>query len=331
MKIEVGRFASVTSPLELSGALDVQKQGTTEPGQVVVVRALTENTFYPDLELVSGERVRIRKGDVIAGVLGSRQALRGFVGYAPYRVAAGDKLHLLNLGGVIGRFVSGHKDLGDPIRVEVLGVSKRNLREAALPKVDILTHAPPIILICGSCMSVGKTATIEEVVKGLARQGLKVGGAKITGVGCLKDTIRMKVAGAAKTYSFLDCGVASTVDTDDVAGIARSIVAKLSDMDVIVMELGDGVVGHYNVEGFFEDRVLMSHIDAVVFCASDLTAALGGKVVLGERGVPITVVSGPATDTEAGVTWLEKTLGVRAANSLTEPAKLLEILTPVLA
>jgi len=331
MKIEVARFASVTSPLGLSGPLDVQKQGTTEPGQVVVVRALTENTFYPDLELVSGERVRVRKDDVIAGVLGSRQALRGFVGYAPYRVAAGDKLHLLNLGGVIGRFVSGHKDLGDPIRVEVIGVSKRNLREAALPKVDILTHAPPIILVCGSCMSVGKTATMEEVIKGLSRQGLKVGGAKVTGVGCLKDTIRMKIAGAVKTYSFLDCGVASTVDTDDVAGIARSIVAKMQDMDVIVMELGDGIVGHYNVEGFFEDRVLMSHIDAVVFCASDLTAALGGKVVLGERGVPITVFSGPATDTEAGVTWLEKTLGVRAANSLTEPAKLLEILTPVLA
>ena len=331
MKVEIGRFASVTAPLELSGTVEVQKQGTTEPGQLVVVRALTENTFYPDLELVTGERVRVRKDDVIAGVLGSRQALRGFVGYAPYRVAAGDKLHLLNLGGVIGRFVSGHKDLGDPIRVEVIGVSKRNLREAALPKVEILTHAPPIILVCGSCMSVGKTATMEEVIKGLSRQGLKVGGAKITGIGCLKDTIRMKVAGAAKTYSFLDCGVASTVDTDDVAGIARSIVAKMQDMDVIVMELGDGVVGHYNVDGFFEDRVLMSHIDAVVFCASDLTAALGGKVVLGERGVPITVVSGPATDTEAGVTWLEKTLGLRAANSLTAPAKLLEILSPVLA
>jgi len=331
VKVDVAHFASVTAPLGLSAPLDVQKQGVTDAGQVVVVRALTENTFYPDIELVTGERVRIRKGDVIAGVLGSRQALRGFVGYAPYRVAAGDKLHILNMGGVIGRYVSGHKDLGDPVRVEVLGISKKNLRDVALPKVDILTHAPPIILVCGSCMSVGKTATMEEIIKGLAKQGYKVGGAKITGIAALKDLMRMKVAGAARTYSLLDCGVPSTVDTDDVAGIARSIVAKMSDLDVIVMELGDGVVGHYNVDGFFEDRVLMSHVDAVVFCASDLTAAYGGKAVLGERGVPITVISGPATDTEAGVTWLEKSLGVRAANSLTEPAKLLEILTPVLA
>jgi hypothetical protein len=331
MKIDVGHFASVTAPLELSGPLDVHKQGLTEAGQVVVVRALSENPFYPDLELVTGERVRIRKGDVIAGVLGSRQALRGFVGYAPYRVAAGDQLRVLNLGGVIGRYVSGHKDLGDPVKVEVLGVSKRHLREVALPDVDVLAHAPPILLVCGSCMSVGKTATMEEIIKGLARKGLRVGGAKVTGVACLKDMMRMKTAGAVRTYSFLDCGVPSTVDVEDVAGLARSMVAKMADLDAIVMELGDGVVGHYNVESFFDDRVLLSHVDAVVFCASDLTAALGGKVVLGERGVPITVVTGPATDTEAGVTWIERTLGLRAANTLTEPAKLLELLTPVLA
>jgi len=69
MKIDVAHFASVTGPLKLSSPLEVQKQGVTEPGQLVVVRALTENPFYPDIELVSGERVRIRKGDVIAGLV----------------------------------------------------------------------------------------------------------------------------------------------------------------------------------------------------------------------------------------------------------------------
>ncbi len=331
MRIEVSRFASATAPLALSGPLEVERQASTEVGQVVVVRALTENPFYPDLELASGERATLRKGDVIAGVLGSRQALRGYVGYAPYRVAAGDRLHVLNLGGVIGRYVSGHKDLGDPVQVEVLGVSRRTLREAALPRVDVLAQARPILLVAGSCMSVGKTATTEEIIKGLSRQGLTVGAAKVTGVGCLKDTIRMRAAGAARTYSFLDCGVPSTVDTDDVAGIARSIVARMDDVDVIVMELGDGIIGHYNVEGFFDDRALMSHIDAVVFCASDLAAAWGGKEILARHGVPITVVCGPATDTVAGVTYLERSMGLAAANALTEPAKLLSLLSPVLA
>jgi hypothetical protein len=331
VKIEVSKFASVTSPLMVENPVEVHRQGSADAGQLVVVRALTENPLYPELELVGGGRASVKKGDLIAAALGSRQALRGFVGYAPYRIASGDKLHILNLGGVVGRYVSGHKDLGEPVLVEVLGISKRNLREAALPRVDVLAQAKPIILVCGSCMNVGKTATTEELIKGLTWQGLKVGGAKITGIACLKDTIRMKNAGAVKTLSFLDCGVPSTVDTEDIAGIARSIVAELQGVDVVVMELGDGVMGHYKVERFFDDRALMSHIDAVVFCASDLTAAWGGKEFLAQRGIKIAAVSGPATDTEAGVTYLEKVIGLPAANALTDSQKLLNLLSPVLS
>jgi len=168
MKIAVKHVASSTSPFRLSNPVEVFRQGPVEAGQLVVVRALTENPLYPDLETPTGDRVPIRKDDIIAGVLGSRQALRGFVGYAPYRLAAGDKLHILNLGGVIGRFVSGHKDLGEPVQVEVLGIAKRNLKEVALPKVDVLAEAKPIILVCGSCMNVGKTSVTEEIIKGLS-------------------------------------------------------------------------------------------------------------------------------------------------------------------
>lgn len=331
MKFEVDKFASSTAPLRLTNPVETHEGVAPEAGQLVVVRALTENPHYSDVELASGERAPVRRGDVLAGVLGSRQALRGFVGYAPYRLAPGDRLHLLNLGGVVGRYVSGHKDLGEPVQVEVLGISRRNLREVALPRVDVLARARPIILVCGSCMNVGKTATTVEIIKGLTRQGMRVGGAKITGIACLKDTRLMEAAGAVRTYSFLDCGVPSTVDADDIAAIARSIVARLEDVDVIVIELGDGILGHYKVERFFDDRALMAHIDAVVFCAGDLTAAWGGREILAERGVNVTVVCGPATDTEAGVVYLERTIGVPAANALTDPDKLLAVLTPVLS
>ena len=331
MKIDVQKFASSTRPLGLSSPVEVKEGVSPEAGQLVVVRALSENPHYPDLELGNGERARIRKGDVIAGILGSRQALRGFVGYAPYRLAKGDLLHILNLGGVIGRFVSGLKSLGEPAQVEVLGISDRNLKEVALPRVDVLADAKPIILVAGSCMNVGTTEATVQIIKGFTKQGLKIGGAKITGIACLKDTISMEQAGAVRTYSFLDCGVASTVDTEDVAGVAKAIIARLNDVDVIVIELGDGIIGHYNVDRFFDDHDLMGHIDAVVFCASDLTAAWGGKEALAQRGVQITVVCGPVTDTEAGVTYLERTIGVPAVNAVSQPDKLLNILTPVLA
>jgi len=45
------------------------------------------------------------QGDLIAGVLGERRALHGYSGVIPERVAPGDILHLLNLGGVIGTWL----------------------------------------------------------------------------------------------------------------------------------------------------------------------------------------------------------------------------------
>ena len=40
---------------------------------------------------------------------------------------------------------------------------------------------------------------------------------------------------------------------------------------------------------------------------------------------------GPVTDTEAGVTYLEKTVGVPAVNALAQSDRLLELLSPVMA
>lgn len=329
MNVAIDVFGSVTAPLALASPLEVADAGHAEAGQVVAVRALSENPNYPDIEKPDGARVRIRTGDVIGSVLGSRQALRGYVGYAPLRIAAGDRLQVLNLGGVIGRHVSGPAALGAPVQVEVLGVSARNLREAALPKVDVLAHAPPVILVAGSCMNVGKTVTSAAIVKGLTARGLRVGAGKLTGMASLKDTIKMEQAGAIRTYSFVDCGYPSTIDAEDVASIARSVIARLSDLDVVVLELGDGVIGHYHVDRFFDDRGLLSHVDAVVFCAADLTAAWGGREFLAQRGVKVKVFCGPVTETEAGVTHLESYVGAPAVNALTDPEKLVDLVAPV--
>jgi hypothetical protein len=330
--IEVTKFASSTAKLGLSGPLAVVRDCSPEAGQVVIVRAKTENPNYPDLELADGTYSRIRAGDVIAGVLGGRQALRGYVGYAPYRVRAGESLHILNLGGVIGRFVGGVKDLGDPIEVEVIGCAVKgkkllNIRQAALPEVEILGESKPIILVVGSCMNVGKTAAATEIVRLLAKAGHKVGAAKVSGVACLKDLRKFEAAGAVKTLSFLDCGVASTVDAD-VSTIAKTLVAHLAGADVVVMELGDGILGYYHVDGVLEDAGFMANVDAVIYCASDLVAAWGGKQILESKGIKITCVCGPATDSVAGSTYIEGVIGLPAANALTESAKLMEILAP---
>jgi hypothetical protein len=331
--VQVDVFASVTARLTLKNPVELSSEFVAEPGTVVAVRALAENPLYPDIERIDGTNVPVKAGQVIVGALGSRQALRGFVGYSPYKLSAGDTLQLLNLGGVIGRCIGGHKDVGDAIPVEVIGCVGRgkkvvNLKQVALPEANALGRTKPVVLVVGSCMNVGKTAASTEIIRAFAKDGLKVGAGKVSGVACLRDTRKMELAGAVKAYNFVDCGWPSTVDASDVGEIARSIVAALDDanIDLIVMELGDGILGHYHVDSVFDDRALMANVAAVVFCASDLVSAWGGKEILGNLGVGIDVVCGPATDNLAGTAYIENTLGLPAANAFTETKKLHDLI-----
>src|SRR6185503_9545660 len=138
--IEVDKIGSATSPLglhrtiEMCGSLELPSAG-----DVVVVRALTDSATYNMLELPSGRLAKINPGDVLVGVLGRRRALKGFMGAVPETVAVGDQLHLLNMGGVIGRCTGHHSSLSDAIRVEVIGLvcdeqgTVANISDQALP------------------------------------------------------------------------------------------------------------------------------------------------------------------------------------------------------
>src|SRR5215211_6552573 len=122
--LEVDKIGSATSPLDLTKTVAViDLCPTARVGDVVVVRALSESVTYGNLELPSGRLAKINAGDVLLGVLGRRRALKGFVGDVPESVKAGDKLHLLNMGGVIGLCTGHHSSLSDAISLEVLGLA----------------------------------------------------------------------------------------------------------------------------------------------------------------------------------------------------------------
>src|SRR5256714_2930742 len=124
MQIEIDKIGSATSPLNLARTVTiVPSNGPACAGDVVVVRVLTDNATYNMLELLTGGLAKVNPGDVVAGVLGRRRALKGFVGDVPESVQAGDELHLLNMGGVIGQCSGHHSSLNDAIKVEVIGLA----------------------------------------------------------------------------------------------------------------------------------------------------------------------------------------------------------------
>src|ERR671932_1507190 len=120
--VEADKIGSAASLLNLPKTVAVV-ESTACPcaGDVVVVRALTDSATYNQLELPTGRLAKINPGDILVGVLGRRRALKGFVGDVPETVSAGDQLHLLNMGGVIGCCTGHHSSLSDAIQVEVVG------------------------------------------------------------------------------------------------------------------------------------------------------------------------------------------------------------------
>src|SRR5258706_16100092 len=218
-------------------------------------------------------RTPINPGDVLIGVLGRRRALKGFVGDVPGTISAGDQLHLLNMGGVIGKCTGHHSSLSDAIQVEVIGLAcdeqgrLRNIADAALTPQTKLGETAPLVIIAGTCMNSGKTYAATELIKQATRAGMRVAAAKLSGIACLRDTLNMADHGAIAIASFLDCGLPSTVGVGDLAPIAKAVIARLNESapDFIVIEMGDGILGGYSVESVFADQELREATAAIIF------------------------------------------------------------------
>ncbi|MEP6717489.1 MAG: hypothetical protein ABJB21_00020 [bacterium] len=335
--IEVDKIGSATSPLDLHRTIEMcGSLKLPAAGDVVVVRALTDSATYNMLELPSGRLAKINPGDVLVGVLGRRRALKGFMGDVPETVAVGDQLHLLNMGGVIGISTGHHSGLSDAIKVEVLGFAcgengrQLNIADAALPVQTDLTETVPLIIIAGTCMNSGKTYAATELIKQATRAGLRVAAGKLSGIACLRDTLNMSDHGAVATASFLDCGLPSTVGATDLPSVAKTIIARLneSNADLIVIELGDGLLGGYSVETVFDDLQIREATAAIIFCASDYVGAWGGIELMRRRGIEIDVIAGSVTDAQMGQDYIEKEFGVPAANARRDGARLFELVKP---
>jgi hypothetical protein len=340
MQIEVDKIGSATSPLNLGKTVSVISENLSpKSGDVVVVKALSESVTYGNLELPSGRLAKINRNDILLGVLGKRRALKGFFGDVPTTIKSGDKLHLLNMGGVIGVCSGHHSSLSDAIEVEVLGIVEGqesrvrspkvlNIADNALQPANVLKPSAPIVIIAGTCMNSGKTVAATEIVKQASHAGLRVAGAKMSGVACLRDTLNMQDCGAFATASFLDCGLPSTVGVDDLAPIAKAILNKLNESkpDLIVVELGDGIVGGYSVDSILFDEEIKEATASFVFCASDYVGVIGGIEVLKRFGITINVIAGSVTDSQAGEDFVVQNFGIKAGNARRNGLRLFEMI-----
>jgi hypothetical protein len=207
--------------------------------------------------------------------------------------------------------------------------------ERLRPDAVLDARGVPVIALVGSCMNAGKTAAACALVRELTRAGRVVDALKATGVSLRRDVLAMADAGARRTALFTDFGIVATTAANAPA-LARSLVSQLADgglatPDVIVAELGDGLLGAYGVDAILAAADLRAAFTAVVLAANDPVAAWGGVELLErEHGIRPVAVTGPATDNAVGTQQIEARTGVPAVNARTDAVRLAQVVAAAL-
>src|SRR5580693_18755 len=309
--VVVDKVASVTQACGLSNEVRIATDNIpSEEGVVVVVEVLTNKSTYNTLELTSGRMAKVVKGDIV---------------------------QMLNIGGVLGICDSANPDKGRPFDCRVLGVVLHfpylgerigiPARVGHKPldfEAKLDTHGVPVVALAGTCMEAGKTAAACAVISRMRHRGLVVDAFKATGVSLRRDILAMEDAGARNSMIFTDLGIVTTTRVNGPA-LTRTMLTELSagKPDVIVFELGDGILGTYGVDAILECPDIRAALTGVVLSANDPVAAWGGVKLLRERfGVEPCVVTGPSTDNQVGVEIIREQMQVEAFNAIGSAAEL---------
>ena len=335
--VVVDKIASITQACTLGHELRVADEIVAEEGVVVVAEILNNKSSYNTLELTSGRMAKVAKGDVVVGALGPRKALFGYSGHVPESLRPGDVIQMLNIGGVMGVCDSATPDKGKPFDCRVLGVvlqfpylGERIGVPARVGFRRLNYEAPlevrgvPVVALAGSCMEAGKTAAAAAIIARMRHRGLVVDAFKATGVSLRRDIMAFEDAGARKTMIFTDLGVVTTSSRTGPA-LTRTMLSELAagKPDVIVFELGDGLLGTYGVDAILGSADIRQALTGVVLSANDPVAAWGGVKLLRERfHIEPCMVTGPSTDNQVGVDIIEQQLKVPACNAISNPAPL---------
>ena len=231
-----------------------------ERGLVVLVEILNNKSTYNTVELTSGRMAKVARGDVVVGALGHRIALFGYSGHIPDALKPGDVIQMLNIGGVLGICDSATPDKGKPFDCKVLGavltfpylgerigVPAKVGYQALNYEAVLNARGVPVVALAGTCMEAGKTAAASAIIARMRHRGLTVDAFKATGVSLRRDILAFEDSGARRTMIFTDLGIVTTTAKCGPA-LTRAMLTEMAagQPDVIVFELGDGLLGTWN-------------------------------------------------------------------------------------
>lgn len=330
--------AFTTRRVQLTDASSLVTDGVSPSAGDLVLARVDRLGLHQRIELPTGRRCQLHEGDKILVAYGARYAPDQFEAVVPDDLGP---CELVAGGGVAARVLSRCARVAEATRITPMGMlvdrdgQVLNLRRWAI-REEARGSDPLVIAVVGTSMNAGKTTTASKLINGLARCGLKVGAAKVTGTGSGGDVWSMTDAGACKVVDFTDHGHASTylLDEDEVTRTARGLIGHLASLnvDVSVIEVADGLLQRETAFLLSCER-FTELLDAVIFSAFDAAGAVYGIDQLRRLGLPVIALSGMLSTSPLGAREASATTGlpVLTSTQLTDPTFVSNLIAPLRA
>ena len=301
-----------------------------ETGDYVVGEVVSPPNPLSRIELTSGRMVEVVEGDLVVGAFGVRYAILEAVG-GWQGIGRDRMMEALTGAGLFGKATSKSALLPSLPSLAykghaLIGEKKATMRDH-VPDAPVREFELPVVLLVGTSMSAGKTASARVIVRFLREAGLAVIGAKLTGAGRYRDILSMQDAGAEHIFDFVNAGLLSTVVPEkEYRDALLRLLSHMAaaDAGVLVAEVGASPLEPYNGAAAIEE--IGSNVRCTVLAASDPYAVTGVTSAFGKHP---DLVTGLATSTSAGIELVEKLAGIEALNVLDRSSlpKLKAILT----
>lgn len=277
----------------------IENTSLANSGDLIVAEVL-EIGSHKRVQLARGRNSDLHIGDLVVLCCGARYAPDQFEGLAEVNFEQAD---LLAGGGVIGTMRQAHGRMTSPTKLKPLGLlvgengMVLNINDYKVPES---TERPtiPVIAVTGTAMNSGKTTSAFSLTSGLCRAGHKVAAIKVTGTGAFGDFNAFLDAGADLVLDFTDAGMVTTYkqSLERILHGALSLinVAQNSGADVVVVELGDGILQE-EAWSLLTCETFKTLLGGIIFAAPDALSAIAGVNFMQEAELELTAVSGLLT------------------------------------
>ncbi|KAH8433886.1 uncharacterized protein LDX57_011522 [Aspergillus melleus] len=338
MQYHITKIPSLLAGYDIPRLVTVDEHINPVQGLIVLCRVTITRDRMNALEDTNPrDFTTVSDDDILPVILGKRHAIRGYSGDVPSKLSPGDTIELLCESGFAGVLQGGNEDYGCPPTLTALGTipgaDGRPLTIKAtvppLPTSNEIPRLAPLIGVAGTCMEVGKTGMVRQLIRQLTAKGLRVAACKVTGSASPRDKPKLRREGADPVYAVHDGGIPSTCgDVGEVITSALRVLvaASQSDPDVIVVEFGDGILGGYHVKDVLACEAIQRNMLALAVAVSDLVSAWGANELLGQISMEVSVFTGVCVNSESAQRFIEKEMGVLAESNRSDLPRTLKLI-----